>query len=98
MHPTGSLFALALLASSAVGCVGFPHEYTVRVKDPRAVTVADVPTPESPADGAPVIATGVHHDDRWSVVMFREGDGTLRLRCAACNRDAFLVGADGVMH
>lgn len=80
-----------------VGCGG-PHEYTITVKDPRAVTLYGVPTPATVADGAPVVATGTNGGDPWTVVMFREPDGGLRLRCAACGRDASLVAGDGVMH
>jgi hypothetical protein len=97
---SSSLFvAIALLGSliGATGCEG-PHEYTILVKDPGAVNVVDAPVLKSLADGAPIIDSGTHGDDAWSLVMFREHDGTLRLRCKACNRDALLVGADGVMH
>lgn len=79
------------------GCAG-PHEYTVTVKDPRGVRLADVPTPAAVADGAPTVAAGLDGRDPWALVMFREADGGLRLRCAACKRDACLVASDGVMH
>ena len=92
-----SVLALGLVASALGGCAS-PHEFTIRVKDPRLVRIEDTPTPASLADGAPTIASGVHSDDPWSLVVFREDDGALRLRCRMCNRDAFLVGADGVMH
>ncbi len=92
----GSCVAVATVLA---GCSG-PHEYTIVVKDPRRVELAgiDVRTPARPADGAPTIAAGPNHDPPWALVVFREDDGGLRLRCAACARDAYLVAGDGVMH
>jgi len=88
-----------IVAAALSGCSG-PHEYTIVVKDPRRVQLAgvDVPTPARPADGAPTIAAQPNHDPPWALVVFREDDGGLRLRCAACGRDAYLVAGDGVMH
>ena len=94
----GALTLIALgLGLGLVGCA-VPYEYTVIVKDPRAVTLHGVPTPATVADGAPVVAAGPTTDPPWSLVMFREPDGGLRLRCASCSRDAYLVAGDGVMH
>lgn len=91
-----ALFVLGL-GVGLVGCAA-PHEYTITVKDPRAVRLYGVPTPATVADGAPAVAAGTNGGDPWSLVMFREPDGGLRLRCAACSRDAYLVAGDGVMH
>jgi len=95
----GFVTALAFAVALA-GCSG-PHEYTIIVKDPHRVELSgvDVPTPARVADGAPTIASGPNDEaTRWALVIFREDDGGLRLRCAACQRDAYLVAGDGVMH
>lgn len=98
----GVALALGLgLALGPLGCAT-PHEYTITVKDPRAVRVHDVSTgvrtPATVSDGAPVVAADPRGSPPWSIVMFREADGGLRLRCAGCSRDAYLVAGDGVMH
>jgi len=88
------------IVTSVTGC-GL-HEYTIQVKDPRAVTLLDTPTPATAADGAPILASGTHYGKPWSLHVLRDPDGALRLRCALCNKnankDAFLVGVDGSMH
>jgi hypothetical protein len=86
-----------VLAAGALGCA-IPHEYTITVKDPGAVRLRGVATPATVADGAPVLSAAPRGNTPWSIVMFREPDGGLRLRCARCRRDAYLVAGDGVMH
>jgi hypothetical protein len=90
--------ALCLCLTLDLAACAAPHEYTIQVKDPRAVALAAAATPASPADGAPTLATGMHDGRAWTLVVFREEDGSLRLRCQACNRDAFLIASEGVMH
>ena len=87
----------AMLAAGAIGC-GNGNEYAVVVRDPHLVTLRDDPTPARVEDGAPILATGTHDGAPWTLVVFRESDGALRLRCTVCNADAILVGADRVMH
>ena len=90
----------ALVVAVAFGMTGCAstREYTVVVRDPKLVTLLEAPTPARAEDGAPTIAQGTRDGAPWSLVVFREPDGGLRLRCAACSLDATLVGADGIMH
>jgi hypothetical protein len=97
MRARRALWLVILFGAPLLSACSQTREYTVKVVDPRAVTIEGIDTPARPSDPAPTVASRDVGSKPWSASLTREADGGLRLRCRACDRDGILIGGDGLM-